>query len=237
MSAKSFIETFDSGHGGWYADRYYALQVWDGVAYCYSPWWTDANHAPPGAGYLHCVMWLYTDKKHYQKDEEYTRLLPYRYSRFAEEGWSKNLTNAKVTVRLRGDGDFKGAQLVLDVQATTGKTTANYVLTGQPFEITRDWSEQTVTLAPDPKQWTCLGARHDMQDQYGCGRDDITEVLADVNMNIIFLLFPVKVVPACRDVKEKDIHILRAVKDYPVDQQYLPKGLIMFDTVKIEYPN
>ena len=27
------------------------------------------------------------------------------------------------------------------------------------------------------------------------------------------------------------------VLDYPVDQQRLPKGLIMFDTIKIEYPD
>ena len=230
-----YIETFDNGPGGWYADRYFALPVWDGVAHCYSPWWTDANHAPPGAGYLHMVMWQYTDKRHYLNDTEYTHKLPYRCSRFAEEGWSKNLTNAELTVRLRGDGDFKGAQLVFHIQAKTDKTTANFALTGQPFKITHDWSEQTITLAPDPKQWTCLGARHDMQDVYGC--DDISKVLADVNFNFTFLLFPVKVVPACGDVKEKDLNVLRAVKDYPVDQQHLPKGLIMFDTVKIEYPN
>jgi len=33
-----YIETFDNGPGGWYADRYYALPVWDDVAHCYSPW-------------------------------------------------------------------------------------------------------------------------------------------------------------------------------------------------------
>ena len=72
-----------------------------------------------------------------------------------------------------------------------------------------------------------------MQDEYGC--DDIDKVLADVNFDIIFILFPVKVVPA--GVEIDDINIPRAVKDYPVDQQYLPKGLVMFDTVKIEYPD
>jgi hypothetical protein len=235
IDAREYTETFDNGPGGWYADRYSALPVFDGVAYCYSPWWTDANHATPGAGYLHIVMWLYTSKEHYQNDTEHTRMLPYRNSRFAEEGWSKNLTNARLTVRLRGDGNFKGAQLVFHVQAKTDKTTANFALTGQPFKITRDWSEQTVTLSPDPKQWTCLGARHDMQDVYGY--DDIAKVLADVNLDMIFLLFPVKVVPASSHVTDKDINILRAGKDYPVDQQHLPKGLIMFDTVKIKYPN
>ncbi len=230
---RAYIETFDDGHGGWFGGRRFALPVWDGVAYCYSPWWTDSNHAPPGAGYLHMLLWIYTNKEHYQVDNDYTRLLPYRYSRFAEEGHSRNLSNAKLTVRLRGDGDFKGAKLLFLVQAKTDKTTVNSVLTGQPFEITRDWSEQTVTLAPDPKQWTCLGARRDMQDEYGC--DDIDKVLADVNLDIIFVLFPLKVVPA--GVEIEDIHKPRAVQDYPVDQKYLPKGLIMFDTIKIEFPN
>ena len=72
-----------------------------------------------------------------------------------------------------------------------------------------------------------------MKEEYGC--DDIDKVLADVNFDIIFILFPVKVVPA--GVEIDDINIPRAVKDYPVDQQYLPKGLVMFDTVKIEYPD
>jgi hypothetical protein len=232
---RTYIETFDAGPGGWYADRHAALPVWDGVAYCHSPWWTDANHAPPGAGYLHIVMWQYTDKRHYQVDSPYTRNLPYRCSRFAEEGWSKDLTNARLTVRLRGDGDFKGAQLVFHVQAKTDKTTANFALTGQPFRMTRQWSEQTVTLVPDPKQWTCLGARHDMQDVYGC--DDIRKVLADVNLDIIFLLFPVNVVPASDNLQGQDIHRLRAGKDYPVDQEFLPKGLVMFDTIQIDYPS
>lgn len=228
---RTYVETFDDGPGGWYGDRRFALPVWDGIAYCYSPWWTDANHAPPGAGYLHMLLWTYTNKAHYQVDNDYTRLLPYRYSRFAEEGHSRNLTNARLTVRLRGEGEFKGAELLFVIQTKTDKTTVNSALSGQPFKITRDWSEQTVTLAPDEKQWTCLGARHDMQDEYGC--DDIDKALADVNLDIIFILFPLKVVPA--GVEITDIHTPRAVQDYPVDQQYLPKGLIMFDTIKIEY--
>jgi hypothetical protein len=28
-----YMETFDSGPGGWYRDRYYAMPVWDGAAY------------------------------------------------------------------------------------------------------------------------------------------------------------------------------------------------------------
>jgi hypothetical protein len=49
-----------------------------------------------------------------------------------------------LTVRLRGEADLKRAQVVVLVQAETRKTTANFVPTGQPFKITRDWSDQTV---------------------------------------------------------------------------------------------
>ena len=41
--------------------------------------------------------------------------------------------------------------------------------------------------------------------------------------------------PAGVDIK--DVHTPRAVLDYPVDQQHFPKGLIMFDTIKIEHPD
>ena len=91
-----------------------------------------------------------------------------------------------------------------------------------------------MTLHPDPAQWSCLGARHDMQKEYGC--DGIGHVLADVNVDLIFVLFPLIPVPACGGVRQADVHRLRAVKDYPVLAEVLPKGLIMFDTVRIEYP-
>jgi hypothetical protein len=35
----------------------------------------------------------------------------------------------------------------------------------------------------------------------------------------------------------EDIHREWAAKDYKVDMQHLPKGLIMFDMVRIEYPD
>jgi hypothetical protein len=116
-ASRPYIETFDHGPGGWYGNRYYALPVWDGVAYCYSPWWLDANHAPPGAGYLHMLRWTYTAKRRYQGNDEYTRQLPYLGSRFAEEGHSTDLRNARLTVRLRGDVDLKGAQMAVRARA------------------------------------------------------------------------------------------------------------------------
>jgi len=170
-------------------------------------------------------------------------------NRFVEKAYSTNLTNAKLTVRLRGtmdlagplcnnhkpvlQPDLGGAQLLILVQAQVEgppPTTANFILTGQPLNITPDWSEQTVQLVPDSEQWTCLGARHDMTQVYGYA--DIAQVLQDVNVDIIFVLFPLTIVPLG---EVEDIHRQWAAKDYKVDMQYLPKGLVMFDTVQIEY--
>ncbi|MBT4497341.1 MAG: hypothetical protein HOC74_06450 [Gemmatimonadetes bacterium] len=243
--SRIYTETFDDGPGGWVADLRSPLPVWDGVAHCFSPWSVDANHAPPGAGYLHLLMYLITHTSSLSPTdaEQHGR------NRFVENGYSTNLTNAKLTVRLRGtmdlagplcnyhtpvpQPDLGGSRLLILVQARIDgppRTTANFVLTGQPLEITPEWSQQTVHLDPDPGQWTCLGARHDMTDVYGYG--DIAEVLRDVNVDIIFILYPLTIVPIG---EVGDIHGQWAAKDYKVDMQHLPKGLVMFDTVQIEY--
>ena len=230
QSRQPYFENFDNGPGGWVANRYHPLPIWDGVAYCFGPWYLDSHHAPPGAGYLNMMMYLYTKGNRGKPGIG-------DHNRFAEQNQSTDLTNAKLTVRLRGDIDLQGAQLVLLAQASTQGTTANFVLSGQPFRITHDWTEQTVELAPDPKQWTCLGARESMKHRYGCA--DIAAVLKDVNVDLIFVLFPLKVVPV-GDVKEP--HKLRAGQDYPdepsydVQQKYLPKGIVMFDRIQINYP-
>ncbi|MDP6355938.1 MAG: hypothetical protein QF473_12585 [Planctomycetota bacterium] len=243
---KTYIETFDEGPGGWIADLWSPLPVWDGVAYCVSPWSVDANHAPPGAGYLHLLMYLLTHESR-QSPEIAER---WGVNRFTEGGFSRDLTDAELSVRLRGamdlsgplcnyhrpvpSPDIGGAQLLLLVQSHVEgppKTTPNFILSGQPFEITREWSEQTVKLVPDPDQWTCIGSRHDMVHQYGYG--DIAEVLRDVNVDIIFILFPLNIVPIG---EVDDIHHQWANKDYKVDMEYLPKGVVMFDTVQITYP-
>lgn len=227
---KVYLETFDNGPGGWVANRYHPLPIWDGVAYCFGPWYLDSHHAPPGAGYLNMLMYLYTRGDRIRSEVA-------RGNRFVEGGFSTNLTNATITVRMRGDIETHGAEVVLLVQAKTPKTTANFVLTGQPLRITRDWSDQTITLDPDPWQWTCLGARESRRDVYGC--DDIATVLADVNIDIMLVLFPLKVVPV-GDVREP--HKLRAGQDYPeepsyeVRQEFLPKGLLMVDSIRIAYP-
>ncbi|MCI0621470.1 MAG: hypothetical protein L0387_07345 [Acidobacteria bacterium] len=241
ISGGAYLETFDHGAGGWVANRYDPLPVWDGVAYCYGPWYLDSNHAPPGAGYLHLLMYLYTSKD-LPKDH-----LGRIANRFIEQEKSTDLTDAKLTVRLRGQMDFQGSQLLLLVQAHTGETTANsaYVLSGQPLRIERAWSEQTLTLNADSTQWTCLGARWDLTDRYGCA--DLGSVLKDVNVNIMFVLFPLKIVPAGNVSEPHRLYPspgpgekppgvkFPPSESYEIKREFLPKGIVMVDWVKIEY--
>ena len=87
--------------------------------------------------------------------------------------------------------------MVLHCQSRIGEKAVNFVLHGQPFAITPDWSEQTITLTTDPDQWLCLGARHDNTDIYAWG--ELEEVLRDVNIDIILLRMnqPNERIPLC----------------------------------------
>ena len=231
QSRTPYVHKFSQGHGGWMADNRDPLRIWDGIANCYSPWFLDPNHAPPGAGYLHLVLWMHTDKRWYQSSRKSAARLPYRCSSFADNGKSKDLRDARLTVRLRGGVDLKGAQLVLLAQSETAKTTANMVLSAQPLAITAEWSDQTIVLANDPKQWTCLGARVGQEYQYGC--DAIDTVLSDVNVDLIFVLFPLKPTPACEGADRPGLY---AGLNYPADVKSLPRGLIQFESIRIDYP-
>jgi hypothetical protein len=222
-----YVETFDDGPGGWLAwagpGRNVAPEIRDGVLVSRSPWSVDANHAPPGLGYLHLLAFLITRAELVQDAG--------RPNRFVADGYDRDLTNAQLTVRLRGEVEQRGAELVLLAQADVPGTRANYVLTGQPFRITPTWSEQTITLAPDPAQWGCLGARHDLVHYYGCG--DIADVLHDVNVDLIFVFFPLQIVPLA---PVADPHLLRPHRDYEPDPRYLPAGQVEIDTVRLDYP-
>lgn len=230
MKRTPYRETFDHGPAGWlgWDGRSSTPEVKDGLLISRSPWWVDYNHAPPGAGYLHLLAALHT---HANFVNDNTRRMVGE-NRFVAEGYSRDFTHARITTRLRGAVDLKGSQLVWLAQADVPGTRTNYVLTGQPLTLTEGWSEQTVTFTPDPKQWVCLGSRHDKTDLYGEG--PIAEVLRDLNCDIILVLFPLNIVPLTRIA---NIHTLRAGLDYAVDQSYLPNGVVIVDTVTIEYPD
>lgn len=234
MARKAYVEDFQSGPGGWLAwydkDRQARrLEIQDGVATVRSPWEVDYNHPPPEGGYLHLLFVLHT-KWGAGFPEQYQRLGGPNH--FVDGGFSRNLANARITARLKGELQGRGADLLFHVQTDIDGIRVNQVLIAQPFEVTPQWSEQTITLVPDPAQWQDLYARHDRRDFYGRGKP-IADVLGDVNCNIILVLFPLDVVPA--QPIDAGPHFLRAGKDYPVDRSRLPEGYVMLDEVRIEF--
>jgi len=58
-------------------------------------------------------------------------------------------------------------------------------------------------------------------------------VLGDVNVDIMFILFPLTVQPM--GPIDGDPHILRPGKDYPVWQSPLPEGYVELDTLQIDF--
>jgi len=227
----SYIETFDDGPGGYFgwinnAQGPKALEYQPGVVTSRSPWWIDYNHAPPGAGYMNLLFMMYT-----RGPQGETYLEAGGRNTFIEGNYSTNFTDARFTLRLKGEMEMRNTQLLLLVQAVVGKRCSGWLLTGQPFQVTPDWSEQTVTLAPDESQWTCLGSRHDRTDFYG--HIELATILSDVNTDILLVTYPLDVQPM--GPIAGDPHILRPVKDYPVWQSRLPEGYVMLDTARIDY--
>jgi hypothetical protein len=150
---------------------------------------------------------------------------------FAEGGYPLDFRDARLRVRLRGEVRLRGAQLALLLQGRRGAIVSGWLLTGQPIHVTPRWSEQEIALPRDPAQWTCLGARHDRADYYG--HLPLEEVLRDVNVNLMFVLFPLTVTPMGR--LRGDPHRLRAGRDYPVWTSDLPEGYVEFDTVELAF--
>jgi hypothetical protein len=230
----TYFENFDSGPGGWMGWKSNAagpqkLAIEEGVVVCQSPWWVDYNHAPPGAGYLQILMGLPTHDTSNDPFSEGIQKVS-GSNRFVEEDRVTDLRGATVTLRLRGQIDLQGAELLFHVQSHVNGRWVNYILTGQPFEVSSEWTEQSIRLDPDPSQWTCLGSRHDRQGFYGEG--PLEQVLAEPNGSVILVLFPLDIVPATEI--SGNPHLLRAGEDYALDHSRLPQGHISFDWVRIE---
>ena len=202
------------------------LENRNGALYARSPWWIDYNHAPPGAGYLHMLYCMNTKGPFSE-----TIMDAGGPNRFVQGGYPTNLTHTRVTLRMRGELETRGALPTLLVQASSGGLVSGWLLTGQPFAVQPEWGEQTAALVPDPAQWKCLGSRHNRADYYG--RIDLETVLADVNVNIMLVLFPLTVAPM--GPINGDPHILRPGKDYPVWTSRLPEGYLLLDEVRIEF--
>jgi len=228
----TYLETFDNGPGGWWGWAgndlgLRRLEIRDGAAVTRSPWWIDYNHAPPGAGYLHMLYSLNTKGPFGEQLKEIGGP-----NGFVASGCPRRFTDARLSIRVRGELIENGARLVLLVQAAGNDMISGWLLTGQPFRVGPAWSDQTVALAADERQWQCLGARHDRQDYYG--RLPLERVLADVNVNLMLVLFPLTIAPM--GPLAGDPHRLRPERDYPVWRSKLPEGYLELDTVRIEFP-
>lgn len=230
-TAKTYVETFDQGPGGWFGWVSNSvgpkpLEVRDSCLVSRGPWWIDYNHAPPGAGYLNLVAMLLTRGPFGEHQREVAG-----ENRFVSGGFGPDFTNAKITLRLKGELLAHGARFCLLVQSIQEGICSGWMLTGQPFEVTPEWTTQTIIARPDPREWTPLGSRHDRTDFYGT--IDLSKVLANVNTNILLVLYPLDVVPM--GPLAGDPHRLRPEKDYPVWRSRLPEGYILIDEARIEF--
>jgi hypothetical protein len=226
-----YVEDFAQGPAGWWGwnGNYEGLRPFEraeSAIVARSPWWIDYNHAPPGAGYLHMLFCLNTRGPFGDAMKDL-----FGNNGFVQGKYPTNFTDAKMTLRLKGELLPRGANLVLLLQATADSLTSGWVLKAQPIGITADWSEQTLHLAPDPAQWVCLGSRHDRADYYG--RIDLKTVLGNVNCNLMLILFPLQIKPMGPAQPERDR--LRAGRDYPVWRSELPEGYVILDRVEIDF--
>lgn len=230
-TSKTYRESFDNGPGGWFGWHDNArgarpLEVRDSCVISRSPWWIDYNHAPPGAGYLHLPFLLLTRGAAGEHHREVAG-----ENRFVREGFPTDFRGARLTVRIRGELIDRGASLCLLCQGVHDGICSGWMLTGQPLRVAAEWSEQTIVCVEDESQWTCLGSRHDRVDYYGT--IPLSRVLADVNADILFVLFPLDVSPM--GPVAGDPHRLRPERDYPVWRGRLPEGYIVLDEVRIEF--
>jgi hypothetical protein len=223
---------FRDGPGGWFGFK----GNFEGVAplpregeavASYGPWWIDDNHAPPsGGGYLSLLFGLNTRGAASDVLQEYAG-----DNTFIEAGMPTDFTGAKLTARLRGELELQGANLCLLIQGSRGGLCSGWVLTGQPITLTPPWQDHTLDLEPDPAAWTSLGTRPDRADTYG--ELPLADVLADVNVNLYLVLFPLDVRPKGRI--DGDPGTLRAGRDYRVWQPYLPDGYVLMDSIRMEF--
>lgn len=226
-----YEEDFDGGTGGWMrvVDNFApiaALPIKDGVVRCQGPWWVDYNHAPPGGGYLQLLMCLITKGPAGESTREAAG-----ENRFVKGNYPIDFTDARITIRLRGELEAAGTRFSVLIQGSIDGIVSGWVLTGQTFAVSSDWREQTVTLTTDPSQWTSLGSRHDRTDTYG--EKPLLDILRNVNVNMHLVMFPVK--PRPMGLVAGDPHILRAGRDYPIWPSSIAQGYVDVDRISIEF--
>jgi len=71
---------------------------------------------------------------------------------FVRAGYPTDFRNARLTLRLSGELIVHGTALYRLCQAVRNGICSGWLLTGQPFRVTPDWFEQTVSVVPDESQ-------------------------------------------------------------------------------------
>jgi hypothetical protein len=186
----------------------------------------DYNHAPPGGGYLQLLACLNTRGPIGEVPREVGGT-----NRFVADNFPTDFTNAKVSVRIRGELEIAGANVCLLVQGIQDGICSGWVLTGQPIAVGKEYSETILTAVPDERHWTALGSRHDRRETYGT--KPLAKVLANVNVNIYLVMFPVT--PKPMGAISGDPHLLRAGRDYPIWPSSIAQGYVAIDRVQIEF--
>jgi len=148
-----------------------------------SPWFHDPNHAPPGAGYLSLLTFVYL-RGFAGADTAHLPELDLR---------GLLLRAAMKTEHL----DVKEGSLYFWFQmlAPNGKW-VNYAYTARPINaMLHDggFTEVRLRLSADPGSWTCLGASAVRSDFYTC--IPLEEAMSHVNGDFGFVILPVNEIP------------------------------------------
>src|ERR1017187_5662262 len=110
---ETFVETFDDGPSGWLRWdgplQPVRPEIRDSAIISRGPWGVDANHASPGAGYLHLLFILHTFYASHLSGVYEDVLATCGTNRFIEGGFSRDLRHAKVHVRLKGEVNLRGS--------------------------------------------------------------------------------------------------------------------------------
>lgn len=226
-----YIEEFDQGPGGWLkvVDNWHVpapLPVHDGALWCYGPWWVDYNHAPPGGGYLQLLACLATRGPVGEVAREVGGT-----NQFVADKFPCNFTDATISLRLKGELEPADSKMYLLVQGMQEGVCSGWVLTGQPIEVKKEYSETRLKAVADERKWTSLGARHDRRETYGS--KPLAKVLSSVDVNIYLVFFNLK--PRPMGPVQGDPHILRAGRDYPIWPSSIVQGYVAIDRIQIDF--
>lgn len=151
------------------------------------PWWLDANHAPPGLGYLHLLAFAYS----YDWSEDGVIQ--------TSGSETLDLRNATIHIRWR-PVDLKlpqGAQIHLWFQTDAlgidpvDSSRVNFLLMDQHLKanpVDSGWQETTLRLNDENSKYACMGSNPAKASLYSCAIN-ASEALRGWNVNLGLVIF------------------------------------------------